>query len=52
MAQRVYGSACKLLDYEVEKGPAYVEGFMSRLVKVKVQVSLQEKVYFFKLVQI
>lgn len=48
VVQKFHGPACKLLDYKVENGTASVQGFMSSIMRVIAQVSVQQQVYSIK----
>jgi Ecdysteroid kinase-like family len=45
VVNKIHGPASKLLDYKVEKGTASVQGFMSSIMRVIAQVSVQDKVH-------
>jgi Ecdysteroid kinase-like family len=45
VVKKIHGPASKLLDYQVEKGTASVQGFMSSILRVIAQVSVQEQVH-------
>lgn len=45
VVKNIHGPACKLLDYEVEKGTASVQGFISSILRVIAQVSVQDQVH-------
>lgn len=47
---KIHGPGCKLLDFEVEKATATVQGFLSTIVRVTARVLVQEQVHFSKFV--
>jgi Ecdysteroid kinase-like family len=48
--KKFHGTASKLLDYQVEKGTASVQGFLSSILRVTARVSEKDQVHFSKFV--